>query len=356
MRVLITGLGTFWGSRLAQQVEALDDVDVVIGVDTTEPRLPMERTEFVRTDSSYSILNRIVSAAGIDTILHTHLIVDSTRQTGRTLHEINVIGTMNLLAAAGAPDSMVRKLVVKSSTLAYGATYQDPYFFRESMGRVRGPRTRVERSLLETAGLVRDFALDNPHVVVTKLRFSNVLGGDLGTVFSRALRLPFVPEILGFDPPMQFVHEDDVIGALLFATRHEIPGIFNVAGDGTLPWSEVRSIVGKRSIPLPPVLTSVAAEGLRALRVIDLPPETLALLRYGRGVDNSRYKRAGFRYRYSSVGAVTAFAEGLRLERTVGERHPAYRYERDVETFFRHSPSVRPAATEPSEGEPERAG
>ncbi len=83
-----TGLGAFWGSRLAQQIEAFDDVDVVIGVDTTEPRLPMERTEFVRTDSSYSILNRIVSAAKIDTILHTHLLVDSTRQTGRSLHEI----------------------------------------------------------------------------------------------------------------------------------------------------------------------------------------------------------------------------------------------------------------------------
>ncbi len=351
MRVLVTGLGAFWGSRLAQQIEAFDDVDVVIGVDTTEPRLPMERTEFVRTDSSYSILNRIVSAAKIDTILHTHLLVDSTRQTGRSLHEINVIGTMNLLAAAGAPDSTVRKVVVKSSTLSYGATYKDPYFFRESMSRVGGPRTRVERSLLETAAMVRDFAEDNPHVVVTKLRFSNVLGGDLGTVFSRALRLPFAPEVLGFDPPLQFVHEDDVIGALLFATRHEIPGVFNVAGDGTLPWSEVRSIVGRRRVPLPPVLTSVAADALRALRVVDLPAETLALLRYGRGVDNSRFKRAGFRYRHSSVGAVVAFAEGLRLERTIGDRHPAYRYERDVETFFRHSPSVRPPAPEPAEGE-----
>ena len=71
-----------------------------------------------------------------------------------------------------------------------------------------------------------------------------------------------------------------------------------------------------------------------------MPPETLALLRYGRGVDNRRLKRAGFQYRYTSAGAVQSFAEAARLRRTVGDSHPAYRYERDVENFFRHSPAV----------------
>ena len=108
MRVLVTGLGTFWGSRLAQELEARPDVEVVVGVDTIEPMLPLERTEFVRTDSSHSILQRIVEATQVDTILHTHLAVDSTKLSGRAMHEINVIGTMNLLAAAGAADSPVR--------------------------------------------------------------------------------------------------------------------------------------------------------------------------------------------------------------------------------------------------------
>ena len=340
MRVLVTGLGTFWGSRLAQRLESRDDVEVIVGLDTREPRLPLERTEFVRADSNYSILDRIVRATAVDTILHTHLVVDSTRMSGRALHEINVIGTMNLLAAAGAAGSTVRKVVMKSSTLVYGANYQDPYFFRESMQRTRPPRTRVERSLLEAAGFVRDFAIDNPHVVVTKLRFSNVLGDGIDTPFSKALRLPVVPEIFGFDPRVQFVHEEDVTGALLFATVHDVPGVYNVAGDGTLPWSEVCAIVGRRRVALPPLFTYWAAEPLRALRLVDLPHEVLMLLRYGRGVDNSPFKRMGFRYRYSTAGAVEAFARSLRLERTVGDKNPTYRYQRDVETFFRHSPAV----------------
>jgi UDP-glucose 4-epimerase len=340
MRVLVTGLGTFWGSRLAQQLEERDDVEVIVGLDTHEPRLPLERTEFVRADSDYSILDRIVRATAVDTILHTHLIVDSTRMSSRALHEINVIGTMNLLAAAGAAGSTVRKLVVKSSTLVYGANYQDPYFFRESMGRTRAPRTRVERSLLEAAAFVRDFAIDNPHVVVTKLRFSNVLGDAIDTPLSKALRLPVAPEIFGFDPRMQFVHEEDVTGALLFSTVNDVPGVYNVAGDGTIPWSEVCAIVGRPRVPLPPLGTYWAAEPLRALRLVDLPHEVLMLLRYGRGVDNSPFKRMGFRYRYSTAGAVDAFARSLRLERTVGDKNPTYRYQRDVETFFRHSPAV----------------
>lgn len=339
MRILVTGLGTFWGSRLAQHLEHQPGVELVVGVDTREPRLPLEKTEFVRADSSYSILHRIVEATQVDTILHTHLVVDSTEVSGRTLHEVNVIGTMNLLAAAGAAGSPVRKLVVKSSTLVYGSTYEDPYWFREETPRTKTARTRVERSLLEVAAVVRDFAEDNPHVLVTKLRFANVLGQDIETTFSRILRKPVVPEILGFDPRLQFVHEDDVTGALAYATLNDVAGIFNVAGDGVLPWSEVCAIAGKRRIAMPPLLTGLAAEPLRITRVLDLPPEVLALLRYGRAVDNARYKQAGFRYRHTTLGTVHDFARRLRLESTIG-RAPAYEYERDVEAFFRHSPAV----------------
>lgn len=340
MRILVTGLGKYWGSRLAQELEERENVEVVVGVDTTDPVLPLERTEFVRTDASYSILHRIVRMARIDTILHTHLVVDSTAMSGRALHEINVIGTMNLLAAAGAADSPVRKLVLKNSTLVYGSNYQDPNFFRETMSRTRGPKTRVERSLLEISGFLRDFAEDNPHIIVTALRFANVLGHHVVTPITRALRLPMVPEIFGFDPRLQFVHEDDVVGALLFGTLYDVPGVYNVTGSGTITWGEVCRIVAKRRIAMPPLFTNWAAEPLRMLRLVDLPPEIISLLRYGRGVDTSQFKAAGYRYRYTSAGAVEAYARGLRLERAIGEQEPGYRYERDVEAFFRHSPAV----------------
>ena len=339
-RILVTGVGTFWGGRTAQVIEQDPSVEVIVGLDTRAPTVPLERTEVVRADSSYSILSRLVRATEVDTILHTHLEVDSTTIRPRALHETNVIGTMNLLAAAGAPGSSVRKVVVKSSTLVYGSSNKDPYFFSEDAHRTGPARTRVERSLLEVEGYISDFADDHPDVVVSRLRFSNVLGPDLDTPLSKALRLPVAPEIFGFDPRLQFTHQDDVLGALCFIARHDVPGIFNVAGDGTLPWSDVCRIVGRRRVPITPVGTGRAAGALRRLGIVDMPLEMLSLLRHGRGVDNTRFKDAGYRYRYTSAGTVEDFARSLRLRSAVGDQGPAYRYDPEVEEFFRRSPAV----------------
>jgi UDP-glucose 4-epimerase len=246
---------------------------------------------------------------------------------------------MNLLAAAGAPESSVRHIVVKSSTLVYGSSMKNPQWFREETPRAAPPKTRVERSLIEVEGYLSDFAEDNPHVVVSLLRFSNVLGTDIVTPISKALQMPVTPSILGYDPMLQFVEEDDVIRSIEFVMHNQVPGVYNVAGDGRIPWSEVAAMCGRRLVPMPPVLTNFAAAPLELVGV-ELPPETLDLLRYGRGADNRRLKRAGFQYRYTTAGAVQSFAEASRLRSAVGDSRPAYRYERDVEAFFRHSPAV----------------
>jgi UDP-glucose 4-epimerase len=339
VRVLVTGLGTFWGSRIAQVLERLPEVELVVGVDSRDPRLPLTRTEFVKADASYGILQRMVLATGVDTVLHTHLEVDSTRQTARHVHEVNVIGTMNVLAAAAAAGSAVRKIVLKTSTLVYGSHFDDPYFLREVTPRRHPPGTRVERSLVEVDGLVDDFVEDHPEVAVTSLRFADILGDDDSTVFSRMLRMPAVPEVFGFDPRLQFVHEDDVTLALAHATLHDLRGTYNVAGPGTITWSEACRAVSRRRLAMPPLLTKSAATPLRLLRIVDIPSEVLSLLRYGRGVDTDRFVATGFQYGHTTPGTVEAFARARRLERVVGAP-PAYEYEREVEDFFRHSPAV----------------
>jgi len=335
--VLITGLSTFWGGLLAAHLESAPEIEVIVGLDVDEPTVPLERTEFVRADSSYSALSRIVSATQPDTILHTHLFVDSTLTSARRVHEQNVIGTMNLLAAASASPS-VRKVIVKSSTLVYGADRRDPYYFREHHSRSRPPTTVIEASLLEAEDYVRDFVRDSPHVVTTILRFANVVGGMLETPLTRLLERPLVPQIFGFDPRMQFVHTDDVVGALEFGVGHDVPGIFNVAGDGIVVWSEVLAMVGRPAAPIAPVGTTLVAAVLRRLGV-DLPVELVDLLRSGRGVDNRRYRAAGFRYRYTTAGALQAHIEEARLRRTKGPETD-YGYESDLEDFLRRSPAV----------------
>jgi UDP-glucose 4-epimerase len=339
-RVLITGLGSYWGGSIARALEADPDVEVVIGVDTVEPTVPLERTEFVRTDENFSILSRIVAATDVDTIFHASLVVDSTRMTGQRIHESNVIGTLNLLAALSHPQSSVTGVVVKSSALVYGAGIRDPNWFDEKAERTAPARTEVERTLLEVEAQLRDFVEDNPRMRVAVLRFANVLGDRVGTPLGRALTLPAVPQILGFDPLLQFVEQEDVVRAMLFAAERRLSGVFNVAADGRLPWSELISVAGKLPMYLSPLFTGLAVEPLTRLHILELPPEVLDLLRYGRGVDNRAFKAAGYTYRYTTAGAVRRLVEAHRVRAVVGEEQPVYRYEADVESFFRRSPAV----------------
>jgi UDP-glucose 4-epimerase len=325
---------------MIQALESDPDTEIILGMGSHDPSVPFERAEFVRSDQAYSILNRIVKATNVDTILHTFLVVDSTNASPRAINEINVIGTMNLLAAASAPGSTVRHLVVKSSTLIYGSSEKDPYTFGEQAHRSNSPRTRVERSLIEAEGLVKDFAMDNPSTVISVLRFANVLGTDIRTSISKNLSRPVCPSIFGFDPLLQFCEEDDVIRALEHVTRNRVPGLFNVAGDGRLPWSEVASICGTQLLPLPPIGTRRAIAPLVRLGVFEFPPELEDLMRYGRGVDTRKLKATGFEYRYTSAGAVRSFIQALRLRRGLGRGSNAYSYEHNLEQFFRHSPSV----------------
>ena len=199
-RVLVTGADTFWGGRMVQALESDPAMDVILGMGTRAPSVPFERAEFVRADQTYSLMNRIVKATQVDTILHTFMITNSASVPRRVMHEINVIGTMNLLAAAGAAGSSVRHIVVKSSTLVYGSAASDPNTFDEDTARTSPVRNSVERALVEAEGLTRDFAEDNPGTRVTVLRFANVLGEHLTTPISRNLSRPVCPADLRLRP------------------------------------------------------------------------------------------------------------------------------------------------------------
>jgi UDP-glucose 4-epimerase len=347
-RILLTGLSTYWGGRLAQALERDPGVEAIIGVDRRPPKVELHRTEFVRVHDSHSLIRRIVEAAEIDTVVDTRLVVDSIVTTPRLAHENNVMGTTNVLAACGGEGNPVRKLVMKSSAGYYGAEQDDPAFFTEDMERPHAPQTPIERDIVEAEAAVRAFAHRHPHVTVSVLRFASALGPALRTSLSNLFGLPAIPAILGFDPRLQFIHEDDIAGCLEHAVRNELPGVYNGGGDGVLVLSEVAGLLGRPLVPLlPPVGTGLAA-GLLRRAGVRISPETLGLLRYGRAVDNRKLKATGYRYRYTSREAVIKLREHQRLARIAGADQEVYRYERDVEEFLRRSPSVRPTARRPA--------
>ena len=341
MRVLITGLASYWGGRLARALESDPAVETVVGVSPEEPTIELERTEYVKVGVQHALLRRIVQAAEIDTVVDARLIVESAAASRRVTHEHNVLGTMSMLAACSGPDSPVRKIVLKSSAHFYGAERDDPAFFTEDMERPHPPRTAIERDIVEADRALRAFAERNRDVTVTVLRVANGLGPGLRTCHSALLSLPAIPCILGFDPRYQLIHEDDIVAVLEHAVRENLPGVYNAAADGVLVLSEIAGLLGKPLAPLlPPWGTGLAARPLRRLG-LRLPDELLNQLRFGRGLDNRKLKATGFHFRYTTRETVIRFAEHLRVRHLREADGTGYRYEREVEAFLRYSPSVR---------------
>lgn len=340
-RVLIIGLSTYWGGRLAKALEDFDEIETIIGVDSSEPTVELERTEYVKVGTRHSLLHKIVTAAEIDTVVDARLIVDSIHGSRSEIHENNVIGTLNILAACSGPGSTVKKLVFKTSAHWYGCEQDDPAFFTETMQRRHPPRTPLEKSLVEAEAAIAEFGEKFTEVTVTVLRCVNVLGPEIETSHTRLLGLPAVPVITGFDPRYQFVHSDDVVHALEHALLYDVPGTFNIAGDGVLVLSEVIGLLDKYPLPIiPPWGAGLLLAPLKCVG-FSLPPEMMQQLRFGRAIDNRRYRATGFEYQYTTREAVLWLAEEQRLKPVLPSIREPYRYEREVEDFLRLSPNVR---------------
>jgi UDP-glucose 4-epimerase len=299
--VLVTGVARYLGGRLAQILQDDPSVDRVIGVDVVPPTADLGAAEFVRADIRNPIISKVISSASVDTVVHMSVLAQPGHAGGRTImKEVNVIGTMQLLAACQKAPS-IRKLVVKSSTTVYGASPKDPGLFTEDMEPKSLPRSGFAKDSVEVEGYVRGFARRRPDAHVTVLRFANFLGAKMETPMSAYFELPLVPTVLGFDPRLQFVHQDDGLECLRLCAVEDRPGTFNVAGGGILLLSQAIRKAGRPPLPLPSALVSSVGGLVRRARVVDFSPEQLRFLTYGRVVDTSRMRdQLGFTPRYST--------------------------------------------------------
>jgi UDP-glucose 4-epimerase len=335
-RILVTGVSRFWGAELARRLEADHDVEQIVAVDTEGPARQLARTDFVRADIRHSLVGRLVRGLGIDTVVHAGLIVDPQQHGARTVHETNVIGTMNLLAACSGADSPVRRLVVKSSTAVYGSEPDDPSFWTEDMRRRRPARDAFSRDIDEVESYVREYEVRHPDVAVTMLRFGNVLGEVHDSPFARLFDLPAVPTVFGFDPRLQFLDEDDAVAALEHVTRGDCRGTYNVAGAGVVVISQAIALMGKINAPVIPFVGgTLAMRALERLGLVDFPPEFVRLLQYGRVVDTTRlHDELGFVPRRTTLETVVEHGRRRRV-RGLEDTVTPYRYEAELEEFLR---------------------
>jgi UDP-glucose 4-epimerase len=306
-RVLITGVANHWGAELALRLVDTDGVDRVIGVDTRviDSRL-QGRIELIDCDLRDPALGPALRATGADTVVHNDVLqFPEPGRPARRLHDVNVVGTLQLLAACeGLP--RLRALVVRGSASIYGAEAAAPAFFAEELAGRFEPRTRFQRDVAELEGLVTGFARRHPGVTCTVLRLQPVVGAGLDTPVNRLLRLPVVPTVLGFDPRIQLLDADDAVGALVRAVRRPVAGAVNVAAPDVVSLSRLLRLLRRSALPVAwPLYPQVAGLERRLAGLPPLPEEVYRYMRFGRGVDTTRMRRElGFEPAHTTVQAL----------------------------------------------------
>ncbi|WP_030267843.1 NAD-dependent epimerase/dehydratase family protein [Streptomyces sp. NRRL B-24484] len=315
--VLVTGVARHLGARFAADLARARGVDKVVGVDVQPPAgdLP-PGIDFARLDLRRPAVARVIAEHDVDTVVHLN--VSAMGPGGRsTVKETNVIGTMQLLGACQKAPG-VRRLVVKSTTGVYGSAPRDPAVFHERMQPKELPAGGFARDAAEVEGYVRGFARRRPDVAVTVLRFANIVGPVGDTPLCAWFSLPVLPTVLGRDPRLQFVHEDDAVEVLRLAALDPRPGTtntgtFNVAGDGVLLLSQCARRLGRPTVPLlRPALGAVAGL-VRQTRLADISPELIQLLTHGRVVDTTQLRETfGHTPRFTTAEAFADFAAAQR--------------------------------------------
>jgi UDP-glucose 4-epimerase len=322
-RILITGIASYLGSELARRLETDPEVEHIVGLDTRKPRTSLDRTELIEADIRNPVIAKLIPEERVDTVVHNQIVrVLGPAMSSRAAHEINVIGSLQLLGACERSDT-VRSIVIRGSAGIYGAEPAAPQFFTEEMTRLYPLRTRFQRDVGEIENLFETYSRRHPEVVCTMLRYQPSIGPGTETQFSRYLSLPVAPTYLGFDPRIQLVHEADAIDAFIAAVKRPVRGAVNVAGPGTIGLTKMLRQAGRLTIPIVSPLFPTVSVAARRVGLFDFSPDFRRLLRYGRGVDTTRLvEEIGFTPRYTTPQAVADYARkqtGRRLAPTVRE-------------------------------------
>jgi UDP-glucose 4-epimerase len=287
--VAVTGACGFVGGEVIKRLEEDRRYAKILALDIRKPSFPLDKTTFYKVDltlpSSDADLAAILATEQVDTVLHAAFLSSPTHATAWA-HELEDIGTMHVLNACA--ETSVRKFVLSSTTLVYGPHPLNPNFLTEDHDLKGDPRSSFIQDKVGAELQVRRFRKENPESVVTVLRVAPTLGPTVQNYLTRLFTRPVAPRLMGYDPLLQFVHEQDVVDAFKLAIDGDHDGEFNVVGEGVLPYSTVLAMMGKVSVPIPAFLAKPLARALWATQIFDAPPGLLDFLRFLCVADGAR--------------------------------------------------------------------
>ena len=307
--IAITGTAGFLGSTLLKAVEADSRFSHILAIDKQKPPFKLKKAKWIPIDLTEAGADqKLAHEFGrhhVKTLVHAALLTQPIRDL-ETAHELESVGTMQLLAAAAA--SKIHKLILASTTDVYGAFPDNPNFLTEEH-KPRGTElSPFLKDKVEVEEQFQNFERKYSGKVVTILRPATILGPTVSNFKTHFLQNPMVPVVLGFDPLIQFVHEADVLRAFFEVIEEDHPGLFNIVAEGVLPLSRAIQILGKLPIPIPGFLLYPAAEILWYMNIGIVPSSHINFLKYLCVGDGTKsWHQLKFKPVYTSQEALMSF-------------------------------------------------
>lgn len=311
-RAVVLGGGSPLGRRVRKTLDGSDVFESAVGIERypyDDPKLN-EGLEFLSWAPDHRPFAEYLIKEEVDTVIDCGLAPDRNGSRSRPA-EADVISTMYVGAAISDERSCVRSWVLASSSAFYTPESYMPLLQREEHGLSASADERAT-SVADAEEYARSVARKLPYVNVAILRLQEIAGGDCRGPLSALLARPVVPRAIGFDPPVQFLHVDDAVDALMWAAGNERAGLYNVASDGLLRWDEAIRSVGHRALPVLPFSLSLLEPLLEPVfDRLDVPfvsSSIFALLRYGMAVDTAKILEAGWRPKADQARCMASLA------------------------------------------------
>lgn len=314
--ISVTGLGTFLGRRLTERLLARSSDIRIIGFDHRRPYRLDDRVRFHRVDltepTADARLAEILQGERVEAVVHAAFRSEPTSDLELD-HELETIGSLHVMNACSA--AKVKRLVVASSTMLYGPHPDNPNFLTEAHPLRGHPGAHTVRNRIEVERLLADWRSRHPDTEVSVLRTPWIFGPSYWDHVVRYFSLPVVPMLLGYDPLMQFLHEDDYLYAFERATLASHPGVFNIVGRDVLPLSTLLRLAGKRVLQLPSRLLYRMASYPSEAQTGDPPAAFYDYLRYLWVADGERGWDVFGEPTYTTKEAWISFVSARRMRR-----------------------------------------
>lgn len=322
--IALTGAASFLGGLLLKRLVETPTVREVHVLDVKPPAVQSSKIHFHRIDltrdNADSEVASLLKANGIRLFIHGALFSGPQRESSKA-REVESIGTFHVLNAVA--EAGIARLLVLSDTFVYGALPSHPNFLTESMPIARGAVPQFVRTRADVEKQIQEFAADYPACATCVLRFAPILGPTSSNARARYFLVGLVPKVLGYDPLLQFIHEDDALRAALLAAFSTARGVFNIVGSGVMPLSTGIHMAGRIPLPVAGFICRTVFSVGYGLRIWDLSPDLVNFYQYLCVADGKKAEGAlGFRAHYSSRQALKAMIEAHRL-RTVGFAVPS---------------------------------